>query len=278
MYFNSTCDIPDGGLWINKENDGLITLRRCCSLMPFKSLSYEEYQKIDDILDYSLNFNYSAPILTDGASDRCQSCFFPKNKIKRITVSLSSACNIHCHNCFFEGHHSDTDLEKQLYFSTLYKLKNKHLDSLQLTDHGEPFYYYNDTITFLKSLSQNDFKEIRFFTNMTLLSKKRILELKQISDATKIIYSFFPSIDGITKETFEATRCGANFEAVIQNLDFLLQTFTKVCVCCTIRRASIKDLPSIQSYFNKKGVEVNIYYDMLDDQCKQAFYEFIKNK
>ena len=62
----------------------------------------------------------------------------------------------------------------------------------------------------------------------------------------------------------------------MENFDNLISTFDKkdICVSCTIREASICDLPKIKPFFDSKGVEVNIYYDMLDEKCKEAFYNY----
>lgn len=281
MEFNNggKCTIPYGALWISRElTETEISLKRCCHLLPFKTLSLDELSNIDDIIDYAKNFDYPEPeeLRKQITSDRCKVCSFPKDKITQVVVSISHACNIHCHDCFFEGHHTDTKQLKELYFETLYKLKGHNLYQLQLTDQGEPFFYYYEVVKFLKGLTPEDTQTIRFFTNMTLLNKSRIEELKKISEETGVKYMFVASIDGITKESFEGTRCGANWEQVMQNFDDLTNIFDKkdICVCCTIRSASINDLPNIKPFFDSKGVEVNIYYDMLDEKCKEAFYNF----
>lgn len=275
---HGNCTIPYGALWITRENDTEVTLKRCCHLAPFKTLSFEEFSKIDDIIDYTKTFKYSSPeeLRKQMTLDRCTTCYFPPDKIKQVVVSLSHACNIHCHDCFFDGHHTDTKQIKDLFFKTLYSVKGHQLYQLQLTDQGEPFFYYNEVVKFLRSLTLNDTETMRFFTNMTLLNKNRILELKKISEETGVKYMFVASVDGITKESFEGTRCGANWEQVMENFDNLISIFDKkdICVCCTIREASIKDLPNIKPFFNSKGVEVNIYYDMLDEKCKEAFYNY----
>ena len=241
-------------------------------------MSFDEFSKIDDVVEYAKNFNYESPdtYRRQMTIDRCKICSFPPNKIKQVVVSISHACNIYCHNCFFDGRHKDTKQIKDLFFKTLYGLKGHQLYQLQLTDQGEPFFYYNEVIKFLRSLTPNDTETMRFFTNMTLLNKNRILELKKISEETGVKYMFVASIDGITKESFEGTRCGAKWEQVMENFDNLISIFDKkdICVSCTIREASICDLPKIKPFFDAKGIEVNIYYDMLDENCKKAFYAY----
>lgn len=275
---HGNCTIPYGALWITRENDTEVSLKRCCHLRPFKVIPFEEFSKIDDVVEYAKNFDYLSPdeYQRQMTIDRCKTCFFPPDKIKQVVISLSHACNIYCHNCFFDGHHKDTKQIKDLFFKTLYGLKGHQLYQLQLTDQGEPFFYYNEVVKFLRSLTPNDTETMRFFTNMTLLNKNRILELKKISEETGVKYMFVASIDGVTKESFEGTRCGAKWEQVMENFDNLISTFDKkdICVSCTIREASICDLPKIKPFFDAKGIEVNIYYDMLDENCKKAFYAY----
>lgn len=58
-----------------------------------------------------------------------------------------------------------------------------------------------------------------FATNATLLTEDIIKELCEISESTGVKFSFDISLDGITKETFEATRVGATFEAESESDD-----------------------------------------------------------
>ena len=122
-------------------------------------------------------------------------------------------------------HNSDLPLLKETYINTLYKLKGHNLDEISPTTAGEEFIYYNEIRDWLKTLSVKDVKKIKHQTNLTLLNRERILELKQISDKTGVKYFFMPSIDGLTKETYEATRVGGKFDVVIQNLKDLVDVF-----------------------------------------------------
>ena len=98
-----------------------------------------------------------------------------------------------------------------------------------------------------------------FSTNATLLSKKRILELKEISEKTKVEYTFDISLDGITKETYEATRVGANFEKVISNIN-ILKKFFKFRMSFTYKKTNISDnKDDIIKFFKNLGA----YYTLI---------------
>ena len=136
-----SCFVPNGTLYLRYIPDrNTITLSRCCLLAPFTELSLEDYYKIDDIIEYAKNFNYEKPVFFKGAEDRCPTCNFPKDKISQVGVGFSYACNLKCFHCFYDGHHKDDAFLKDLYFKTLEKIKGHHLNNIQLTDVGEPFF------------------------------------------------------------------------------------------------------------------------------------------
>lgn len=112
-------------------------------------------------------------------------------------------------------------LSYNLYFKILETIKKIPLENIGFTAYGEPFFYYTKIIDYLSELSNKNTKKVSFTTNLTLLNEPRIKKLKELSDATQIEYFFVYSIDGITKETYENTRIGSNFEKVINNLKIL---------------------------------------------------------
>jgi sulfatase maturation enzyme AslB (radical SAM superfamily) len=132
-------------------------------------------------------------------------------------------------------------------FKVLNFLKNKELDSLSFDANGEIFIHYYRLIDFLSGLSTNNFKKLSFITNGTLLDVERIYRLKQISYQTGIGYNFIVSLDGCTKETYEATRPGANFEKVIETIHNLLKYFN-VEIIFTIKKTNLQDADKIENF------------------------------
>ena len=189
-------------------------------------------------------------------------------------MSISHACNLNCYHCYFDGQHYDTPEMKKAYFDTLYKIKGHQLDKILLTDNGEPFIYYDEILEYIQSLSQNDTKSIEITTNLTLLNKEKIVKLYKAITMANIDYRFIVSLDGITKKTFEATRIGANWEQVINNLKTLISLFgnEKIVVSYVIRKPALKDAPFARSFFRKKfGIKTDIYYDYYDNVCQKYF-------
>lgn len=261
------CFYPEGNLWICYENNKIL-LKRCCIHKPFKELSLKEFYSIDDIIDYSL-FDKD---LTDFISnkDRCKTCYVHSD-IKRVSVSISHACNFNCYHCFFKEH-KDTPEMKKAYFDTLYKIKGHQLDYILLTDAGEPFFYYYATIDFLKSLSLNDTKNIRITTNLSFLNEDRIKQLKNISMSTHINYEFIVSINGITKETYEATRIGGNFEKCMKNLKCLSQYFDDIVISYIITDIAKSETLLVKDFFKKTfNLRADLYPDYYDENIKLFF-------
>ena len=270
------CFVPNGTLYLRYiPSKNTITLTRCCLLQPFIEMPLEDFYKIDDIIEYAKTYNYDGYKFWPGSADRCKSCNFPKDKISQVGIGFSYACNLKCHNCFYDGYHKDTPFLKDLYFTTLEKIKGHQLDTIQLTDVGEPFFYYYEIINYLKSLRQyEDTYGVNFLTNGNLLSKDRIDTLVKISNETNIKYYFVISIDGVTKETYENTRIGGNFEKTIENAIYLNQFFD-VGINYTIRKPNMSDVLNIKPFFKDLGFKkVDIYYDIYDDDCKKLFYQY----
>lgn len=276
MQFNFNCLYPKGALWITFDHfTQQIELKRCLWHKPFIKMSLNDYFNIDDIIYYSANFNFSTKnLIADGEKIKCKNiCSLPK-EIRNVSVSISHACNLNCYHCYFDGHHKDTPEMKKAYFDTLYKIKGHQLDKILLTDNGEPFIYYDEIILYLMSLSTNDTKQVEITTNLTLLDEEKIKTLQKISSQTNIKYTFIVSLDGISKKTFEATRIGASWEKVTQNLRYLTKYFKyeDIKVSYVIRKPALVDAPFAKSFFIKEfGLKTDIYYDFYDEDCKKYF-------
>lgn len=246
-----------------------IQMCRCCFLKPQAILSLDDYNKINPI-DYIESLDNSRKEFVPMWANHCNLECDLNSKIKTVLLGLSYACNLKCYHCFHDIH-KDFPLLKKTYIDTLYKLKGHDLDEISPSTAGEEFIYYNEICDWLKTLTLKDVKKIKHQTNLTLLNKDRLLELKQISDDTNVNYFFMPSIDGITKETYEATRIGGNFEVVMQNLKDAVDIFgiQNVKPSFTIKKTNISDIPNIINYFRDNfGLEVDIGADAYDDFCK----------
>lgn len=274
-YEFNNCLYPLGALWITFDSyTQKVQLKRCLWHNPFVELSIEEYEQINDIIEYALNFNYSEMTSKEGERDKCKKICNLPNIIKNVSVSISHACNLNCYHCYFDGDHKDSIGQKRVYFSTLEKLKGHKLDKILLTDNGEPFIYYDKILSYLKSLTKEDTLAIEITTNLMLLNEERIKKLHDTMIKTQISYRWILSLDGITKETFEATRIGASWEKVCKNVRLIAENFCRenIRISYVIRKPAIKDAPFAKSFFEKKfRLKTDIYYDFYDEECKEFF-------
>lgn len=274
MELNHKCWNPIGELSLLLKQNNLISLRRCCYLEPLAELNIKDFLKIDNLIDYISNYN-DDPQIRDEYKDICFICNLPK-KIEKITVGLSKACNLNCYHCFYEDSHTDTKEIKELYFSTLNKIKGLHLKEIRLNDRGEPFYYYHETTNYLKSLSLDDTQSVSFITNLSTLNEFRIKELKTISEKTKIQYKIGVSFDGLTKESYESIRIGASFEKVVNNLKIFVREFGPdiISINYVIKQPNFND-KNIHEFFIRNFNIKNVFitYDIYDNEAKKVFEE-----
>src|SRR5574344_237977 len=263
-------------LEIRFDDDGKVSLARCCFLYAFSHLTLEEYGKIEDIIDYAENskINYAK------SSNICVAKCYLEKKIKQVDVGISHACNMHCMNCFFKEH-KDTPEMKKAYFDTLYKIKGHQLDTIMMNNGGEVFVYYDEIIEYLKSLTPNDTRQVTFVTNLVLLNEERFKELKQISENTGVIYFFLPSVDGIKKESYEAIRLGGKFEKITENLHLLADVFgpQQAVILYTIKKPNINETENVEKYFmDTFGIRCSISFDVYDKECEEKYNSIFINK
>lgn len=246
------------------KNDSF-NIQPCCFIKPIP-LSRDDFFKLP------INeLNYHRP------ENRNQvNCGYPCvfKKIDYIILNILHSCNIRCYNCIAEAsNHIIVNAKKRL-FEVLNKIIDERyfLKGLQIDGSGEIFLIYDELKEILQKIDSKYIQQIIFSTNATLLSEKRILELKEISEKTKVEYTFDISLDGITKETYEATRVGANFEKVISNIN-ILKKFFKFRMSFTYKKTNISDnKDDIIKFFKNLGAYYTLIRPDFYDKEIQSFF------
>lgn len=130
-----------------------------------------------------------------------------------LDIEITNACNLRCPMCFRrvmkdEEGFMDFDLYKKLVDEG----EKYGLSSINLAWRGEPLLHPKifDMIQYAK---EHGVVEIRINTNGTLLNEDRIKKLIK-SGIDKVIFS----VDGVTKDTYNRIRIGADFDKVIENI------------------------------------------------------------
>lgn len=249
-----------------------ISFSRCSYLSSLAQIKYDNLKNID-ILSYDYVDNFRKK-----SSELCTvPCKNLSSKIENIKVGISKACNYNCYHCF-NRKHVDSNRDKEIYFYILNNIKGRNLNSLILGHQGEVFLYYEEIKNYLSELSTNDFKQVIFQTNLSLLNTFRIDELKTISDKTGINYIFLPSLNGITPDTHKAITGQDDYYQVEGNLKYLLEQFgpQNIKVTFVIKEPNMPDLPNVDSYLKSFGIKyLNISYDMFDTKCKELYLSFL---
>lgn len=260
---------PTGNfLYLTQTEIGL-TANRCCLL---------KTHLVDlDTLDILKEANNIPDKLEFHNKPQCdKKCNF-RDEVYGICLNIIGFCNLRCYNCC-AGHNDTTTRlrykknlrqNKALLFNILDKCKALNLNTLILDGSGEIFLYYSDVIKWLKTLDSSHLQQVSFLTNGTCLSKERLETLKDISNDTGINYKFNLSVDGITKETFEATRVGATFEKVIETMINIRDIFgnSNIKVDYTLKATNKPhDIKEIKAFFDKYNIShVKFHSDFYDD-------------
>ena len=252
------------------KNDSF-NIQPCCFIKPIP-LSRVDFFKLP------INeLNYHRP------ENRNQvNCGYPCvfKKIDYIILNILHSCNIRCYNCIAEASNHIIDNAKKRLFEVINKIieEKYFLKGLQIDGSGEIFLIYDELKEILQKIDSKYIQQIIFSTNATLLSEKRILELKEISEKTKVEYTFDISLDGITKETYEATRVGASFEKVISNIN-ILKKFFKFRMSFTYKKTNISDnKDDIIKFFNNLGASYTLIRPDFYDKEIQSFFNTLYEK
>lgn len=134
---------------------------------------------------------------------------------RRVTIETIFECNFHCPMCPIDlpSRRTKGPMDWDLFTKIIDSLVpyRDHIEMMDLFSLGEPLM---DKLIFkrLKYAKDAGFKSLGISTNASLLTTRNAKLLFE-SGIDNIIFS----IDGATKETYEAIRVGGNFEKVIAN-------------------------------------------------------------
>jgi radical SAM protein with 4Fe4S-binding SPASM domain len=114
-----------------------------------------------------------------------------------------------------------------------------------------------DRINYAKELNKN--ATIRIATNASLLSKEKTHELIQ-SKLDCIVFS----INGMSKETYESTMIGLNFDKVMDNINYFFEVADlnriKVKVIMLRTKTTNPEIPDAVRFWKDRGAEVVTAY------------------
>ena len=183
---------------------------------------------------------------------------FLRNKIKNlpleVTIEPNNICNLRCVMCPYQRMKRKREtMSMDLFKKIVDQAKELGCRDIHLTQYNEPF---TDKLLFERIAYLNK-KGMRssFYSNGTILTKEI---RKNVLENPPTIIRF--SVDGATKETFEAVRRGAVYEKVVENIKALVAE----------RNEKKMKLPRIEVFFtvldrNKK--ETKEFLKQWKDEC-----------
>ncbi|MCL4457692.1 MAG: radical SAM protein [Nitrospirae bacterium] len=137
-----------------------------------------------------------------------------------VDIETASACNLRCTMC----PHGDADYKMEkgiIEFGLAKKIIEECSDigvsSLKLSGRGEAL-MHPKLIDMVETAKTRGIMDVMFNTNGLLLTEEKAKGLVEAGIDLIII-----SVDGATKETYEAIRIGSDYETVRRNIEFLVR-------------------------------------------------------
>lgn len=156
------------------------------------------------------------------------SLYFPKF----FEIETVNACNARCQMCPIDWEMQKSNvMSEELFAKLVHELAGyvDYVDTIALSRDGEPTLDKNlpGKVKMLKDIG---IKKVTFSTNGQLLLPKLI---HQLIDAG--LDDIMVSIDGVTRETYEAIRNRLNYDVVLENTLNLIRIRNERCLDMTIR-------------------------------------------
>jgi MoaA/NifB/PqqE/SkfB family radical SAM enzyme len=199
--------------------------------------------------------------------------------LKKITFELSNICNLECVMCngelssLINKNREHIENEKQNNFSLLIDDLDNVINNLVFTQFlgGEPLLikiYYK---IWKKIINNNKYCKISVQTNATILPKKFIDIINQSKDKQFIISI---SIDSFVKENYEKIRQNANFETVMNNIQYFISLRNKNKIELSLNfvpmNTNWKEIPKAVDFANSHYLVLSMCE--LDSPFEYSFY------
>ena len=269
---------------INRQADDII-LTHDCRLKPRNILPFDVFY---NALKHNINnlknlFNNKAPI-EEYLLDRNKAIFESKDKLEKffnyslkleditdisyIELGTLAGCNLQCYNCCSGDNHQYSVSENDKYYYKLLDLiisSDIHLTDFLIGTSGEIFMEREKLLPYLEKVDGSKIKQISFISNLTLLDKDYIQKLKDISIKNHFNLLLICSIDGISKETYESIRIGANFDKVMHIFADAVNILGQNSIKVNYVRKKPNEQESdneVKNFFNLYNVHVDILKDV----------------
>ncbi len=188
-------------------------------------------------------------------------------RFMQLEIDISNRCNIRCVMCY---HSLDAFVRRPPEFLAVDAFEAiadavlPYAHTLTLALGSEPMTSPH-FIPVLRAASRHAVPRLTFFTNGTLMDEKNIAA---ILDAR--VTEVCVSVDGATRETYEAIRRGASFDQVLGNVRHLVrarearrQTVPRVRFDVVMMRRNVHELPALVDLAADCGAEAINFFHMV---------------
>ena len=190
-----------------------------------------------------------------------------ENKISKLYIEVSSACNLNCKMCFRNSWFDEKCglMSDYIIDSVKNSLINKETEGIFLGGMGEPL-MHKRVFELIKTATDCGIKS-ELITNATLLNLNNCKKL--ISAGLDTLWI---SMDGFTRESYEEVRKGSLFENIIENIEIFNSNRmnTKLGITFVIMKENLKQLKYINTFADKYKVDiVNLSHVVPCDELKK---------
>ncbi len=168
-------------------------------------------------------------------------------------VGGKGMCNAHCAMCTIDKwERPPTIMKEEVFRSIIDSVEpfKEHIEYVTLHGNGEPL-LDRDMASKVQYAKLRGFIGVGFASNCSALTKKRADELIEAGLDTIIC-----SIDGIKKETHEAIRPGTDYDAIVENVKYMIKARnragkTKILVRFIRQDLNQHEFPVYKEYWEK---------------------------
>lgn len=269
-----------------------VVLYKCCYkhseneyITRYSIEDWETCNIVEECTKYIDNFgqNHNSDIDNYCISNGAEGCCFREgNTLQMVYVYLNYNCNADCIFCkefkerrdFLKNNLELTLKLKDLFFQTLYRLKNKGI-GIELTSVGEPFFFKSDIKQFISSCSGGEFTKIRFVTNASLIDD----ELLGLIKNSNIAFEGTVSLNVPNEKAYREIMKLGQFEKTLNNT-LKLSKVARIDASFVIDQETLKyyeEFPAVFKVLKSEGISFYIVPNAVQKYITETEeYKFIK--
>lgn len=193
--------------------------------------------------------------------------------LKKLYVEPSSACNLNCRMCFRHNWFNEKTglMNGKTVKKVLEIFKNKQYSHVFFGGMGEPL-MHPDIVSMVNEASLCG-KKVEIITNATLLTEEVTKKLLAAG-----IDTLWVSLDGFSKESYEAIRKGSLYSLVEKNISYFAANkgAAKLGITFVMMKENEYELENINAFADKIGVDfINLSHVVPNEELpeSEAIYE-----